>query len=189
MYIYRLNRYQTLADDAVCFLQLQTTAAFIEEVLSELSQLPGFDIQDTCLWDWMHTSPLGIEGISNGAVLLELVLAGHWGTFGGPWKVRIGISLKRAFTAFKAFCARAGLEHSQQQFNAASLGVAGGQFKQSGARVQPVLKAKAHNMMCVTRWLAEVLHQDNATSHRRGPANVRRSHDDAYIYIYIYIYT
>ena len=209
--LYRLNRYQSLADDAVCFQVLQDTAAFIAEVGSELSKLPGFDVQDTCLWDWMHCSPLGIEGYSNGATLLELVLEGRWGVFGGPWKIRVGIALKRAFTAFKAFYAGAGLAHSQQQFTAASLSVA------SGQGYQPNLKGKAHNTMCVTRWLSELLRHDDATAHRRGPGRatnvertvyvvrtayvVRTSHvrrtfvvrtpttclNVIYIYIYIYI--
>ena len=79
----------------MCFQVLQNTADFIAEVGSKLSRLPGFDVQDTCLWDWMHCSPLGIEGYSNGATLLELMLEGRWGLFGGAWKIRAGIALKR----------------------------------------------------------------------------------------------
>ena len=80
----------------MCFQRLQSTAAFVIAVCTELSKLPGFDVQCTCLWDWMHISALGIEAISNGATLLELVLEGKWGRFSGAWKVRIGIALKRA---------------------------------------------------------------------------------------------
>jgi hypothetical protein len=161
LFIYRLNRYQTLTDDAVCFQVLQSTAAFVAAVNSELSKLPGFDVQDTSLWDWMHCGPLGIEPISNGATLLELVLEGRWGLFQGAWNIRIGIALKNAYAAFRKFCSDARLECSQQQFTAQSLSVA------DGEAYQPVLKGKAHNMTCVTRWLSELLRDDTATPHRR----------------------
>ena len=158
--------YKTLKDDAACLQILQSMAEFAAQVNTELSKLPGFHVQETPLWDWMHCSPLGIEGISNGATLLELVLAGHWGRFGGEWKVRIGIALKRAYADFKIYCQNARLEHSQQQFTTASLGVAGGQ------EYLPVLKGKAHNQTCVTRWLSELLRNDTATQHNRNRSRV-----------------
>ena len=109
----------------------------------------------------MHSGPLGIEGISNGAALLELVLEGKWGIFGAAWKIRCGIAPKRAFADFKKFCSERHLVHSQQQFAYASHGVADGQ------EYQPVLKGKAHNETCVTRWLSELLRNDTATQHGR----------------------
>ena len=91
---------------APCLADLQTTLAFLTAVTSELSRLPGFDVQETPLWDWMHLSPLGIEARSNGQALYELAVAGRWGRLRGEWKVRIGIALKRAWGDFRAYCDR-----------------------------------------------------------------------------------
>ena len=173
------KRYQTLADDAVCFKVLQATAAFIAEVGGELSKLPGFDVQDTVLSDWMHCGPLGIEGISNGATLLELVLEGKWGDVRGEWKIRCGIALKIAFADFKKFCSERHLVHSQQQFTCASLGVADGQ------EYQPVLKGKAHNETCVTRWLSELLRNDTATQHGRFVFKLLRNNTATGVFVII----
>ena len=136
--------YKGLNYAAPCLADFQTTLAFLAAVTSELSRLPGFDVRETPLWDWMLLSPLGIEARSNGQALYELAVAGRLGRFRGEWKVRIGIALKRAWGDFRAYCDTYGLEHSQPQFTAVTLSVAAGE----GSR--PELKApdEGHSVAC-----------------------------------------
>ena len=51
-------------------------------------------------------------------------------------------------------------------FTAASLSVA------DGADYVPHLKGKDHNLMCVTKWLAEIVRDDDSTTHRRNRGRV-----------------
>ena len=158
--------YKTLDYADACFADLQMTASFIHTVASELSLLPGFTVQDTALFDWMHTSPLGMEPVAAGSALKELALEGRWGLFRGEWKVRIGVALKRAWEEFRAYCDQFGLQHTQPQFTAATLSVAQGQ------EYRPELKAKAANQMKVTQWLASITRDDTADAHRRNRSRV-----------------
>ena len=158
--------YRGLQYSAPCFTELQSTQSFLQAVDSELSKLPGFDVQDTALFDWMHCSPLGIELRANGSALAELILAGRWGQYRGPWKVRIGIALKRAWGDFQRYCSDNGLKNTQPQFTAATLGMA------DGPNGLPELKAKARNCMKVTQWLASVVRDDAADAHSRNRSRV-----------------
>ena len=132
----------------------------------QLAQIDGFELQHSVLWDWMHVSPLGIGHKACGACLVELSVEGRFGNFGGAWKLRVGLALKRAHGDFCTWCKGAGLTHSQQMFTAASLSVA------DGADYVPHLKGKAHNLMCVTKWLAEIVRDDDSTIHRRNRGRV-----------------
>ena len=83
-----------------------------------------------------------------------------------PWKIRTGIASKRAHSEFRKWASDPAwrIKHSQQRLTAASLSVA------DGIAEVPHLKGKAHNIMCVTKWLAFILREDTATprSRRRG---------------------
>ena len=158
--------YRGLDYAAPCFSQLQSTASFLLAVDTELSKLPGFDIQDTALFDWMHVSALGIEPRANGSTLVELALGGRWGRFRGEFKVRLGIALKRAWGHFNDYCRNHGLSHRQPQFTPATLSMA------DGAQSRPELKAKARNCMLVTQWLASLTRHDAADAHSRNRSRV-----------------
>ena len=134
--------------------------------LPQLARFRGFCLTLSLLWDWMHVGPLGIEHKSTGNCLIELCTEGFFGHFGGTWRVRIGISLKRAFAAFCVWCRANGLTHSQQSFTCASLSVP------DGIGDAPHLKGKAHNIMCVSKWLAAVTNDDAADARRRCRSRV-----------------
>ena len=99
---------------------------------------------------------------------MELVGEGRWGTYRGDWKVRTGIVLKHAYTAFCTWARdpENNLQHSQQRFTPASLSVA------DGAEYVPALKGKAHNLMVVSKWLASITHTDSSTTHARNRGRV-----------------
>jgi len=122
--------------------------------------------QDTALFDWMHTSALGIEPRANGAALMEMATEGRWGRFRGEFKVRYGIALKRAWNEFKDYCKAHGLEQKQPQFTTVTLGMA------DGAQSLPELKAKARNCMRVTQWLASLTRNDRSDTHSRNRSRV-----------------
>ena len=132
----------------------------------QLARFLGFSLTASVLWDWMHVSPLGIQHKSAGNCLAELAVEGRFGIFGGLWRVRMGIALKRAFTEFCQWCRGCGLVHSQQQFTCASLSVP------SSASDLPHLKGKAHNIMCVSKWLAAITATDSASPRRRARCRV-----------------
>ena len=132
----------------------------------ELVRFEGFDLAWSLLWDWMHCSALGVQHKAAGAVLVELCIEGRFGNFGGQWRIRTGIALKRAHSEFTAWARGQRIEHSQQQFTCASLSVAG------GIEEVPHLKGKAHNVMTVTKWLAHILRDDRDTAHRRNRSRV-----------------
>ena len=134
--------------------------------LPQLARFRGFCLTLSLLWDWMHVGPLGIEHKSTGNCLIELCTEGFFGHFGGAWRVRIGISLKRAFAAFCVWCRANGLTHSQQSFTCVSLSVP------DGIGDAPHLKGKAHNIMCVSKWLAAVTNDDAADARRRCRSRV-----------------
>ena len=161
--------YKNLSYEAACFSvrrRFEDYAAAVQP-LPALAGLPGFDLQCSILWDWMHCSPLGLQHKSCGQCIMELVAEGRWGHFRGEWKVRTAVALKRAYADFTAWCRNVGhLRHSQQAFTPASLTVA------EGADAVPHLKGKAHNLMCVSKWLAAITHEDNSTSHRRNRSRV-----------------
>ena len=146
----------------------QTTADLIAAVapVPQLVQLDGFELGHSVLWDWMHASPLGIRHTSCGACLVELCVDCRFGTFRGEWKVRVGIAKKRAHAEICVWCRGQGITHSQQQFTPASLSVA------EGADYVPHLKGKAHNLMCVSKWLAAITAEDASSSHRRNRSRV-----------------
>ena len=127
----------------------------------------GFELDNgSLLWDWMHLSPLGLQHKAAGACLVELCIEGRFGRFAGQWKIRTGIALKRAYSEFTAWARNRRMLHSQQQFTAASLSVA------DGIADARHLKGKAHNLMCVTKWLAFILQDDRATAHSRSRSRV-----------------
>ena len=144
----------------------------LEDLLAAVDPPPalvlfdGFNVCDSLLWDWMHCSPLGVQHKAAGACLVEMCVGGRWGRFGGPWRIRTGVALKRAYTAFVEWARANRIEHSQRQFTAASLSVA------EGAAEVPHLKGKAHNLMTVTKWLASILQTDVATPRCRQRSRV-----------------
>ena len=132
----------------------------------ELVLFDGFNVCDSLLWDWMHCSALGVQHKAAGACLVEMCLEGRWGRFGGAWRIRTGIALKKAYTDFVLWARVNRLQHSQQQFTAASLSVG------DGIADVPHLKGKAHNLMTVTKWIASILREDTATPRCRNRSRV-----------------
>ena len=132
----------------------------------QLARFAGFSLDASVLWDWLHVSPLGFQHKSAGNCLVELALEGKFGVFGGDWRVRMGIAFKRAYADFCRWCSGRRLRHSQQQFTCATLSVA------SGATDLPHLKGKAHNLMCVSKWLADLVADDSASPRRRARSRV-----------------
>ena len=160
--------YKNLSYEAACFSVKRLLADYMAAVVppSAFATVPGFSLELSILWDWMHVSPLGVQHKSCGACLHELVQEGKWGVFRGEWKIRVAIPLKRAFKEFKTWCRDvAGLEHSQQKTTPKSLTLV-------DTDSVPALKGKAHNLMCVSKWLAHLTHSDNSTVHRRNRSRV-----------------
>ena len=164
------DSYRSLDFDAPIWLaeRVRTLADLLAAVdpPSELVLLDGFDLCDSLLWDWMHCSPLGVQHKAAGACLVEMCVEERWGRFAGAWRIRTGIALKRAYTEFVGWARANGLQHSHQQFTAASCSVG------DIAADVPHLKGKAHNLMVVTKWLASILRQDTATPRRRNQGRV-----------------
>ena len=128
---------------------LTTTAAFRGLLPADmpLCQFPGFSIK----WlkaDVMHCLHLGLCQHLVACTLLELCQAHTFTTV--PRNSSLKRKLRAAWHAFKIWCRRHRIEHSQPEFTPARCGIKG---TQSPCMLS--YAAKAHNTRIVCAWLAE----------------------------------
>ena len=125
------------------------------QLVPNMSCVPGWDL-DFLLGDLQHEAALGIAPVAVGTSLVEMAekkafssahAHGAILSSGGRYEDQLAFELRMAYIAFKSWCKRHGVKHSQPKFGVNLLSMAGGRKK------WPLLKSKAHNCMCVCRWL------------------------------------
>ena len=137
----------------------RTHDEYVQSVGHNLSicTLPGFHIS-MIRPDLLHIGLLGVVQWAVAGTLWELCEEGRWAVQDrGPWQVRFGLQLQRAFLAFQNWLRVRGLSCSQPKFSCAML-------SKSSLQSWPFFKGKAANTLFVARWLADVL-KEHADMH------------------------